>query len=78
MNDHLSKKLIQCSVSPWRATMLFTKKDGSWLVCEDYHGLNTMTIKNKYTLPRIDELFDHLKGAKVFQRLISNLVIIIS
>jgi hypothetical protein len=47
--------------------VLFTKKDGSWLVCEDYCGFNTMTIKNK--LPLIDELFDHLKCPKVFSKI---------
>ncbi|WVZ96328.1 hypothetical protein U9M48_041983 [Paspalum notatum var. saurae] len=62
LDDLLSKKLIRRSVSPWRAPVLFTKnKDGSWRMCIDYRGLNAVTIKNKYPLPRIDELFDRLK-----------------
>ena len=57
LNDLLSKKLIQRSVSPWRAPVLFTKKkDGSWRMCTDYRGLNAVTIKNKYPLPHIEVL----------------------
>jgi hypothetical protein len=40
------------------------KKDGSMRMCVDYRALNEVTIKNKYPLPRIDDLFDQLKGAK--------------
>lgn len=70
LDDLLSKKLIQHSVSPWRAPVLFTKKkDGSWRMCIDYRGLNAVTIKNKYPLPRIDELFDCLKGPRVFSKI---------
>jgi hypothetical protein len=48
LDDLLSKGLIQRSVSPWRAPMLFTrKKDGSWHMCVDYRDLNAVTIKNK-------------------------------
>ena len=55
LNDLLSKNLIQRSVSPWRAPVLFTKKkDGSWLICIDYRGLNAVIIKNKYPLPHIE------------------------
>ena len=69
-DDLLSKKLIRCSVSPWRAPVLFTKKkDGSWRMCMDYRGMNAVTIKNKYPLPRIDELFDRLRGARVFSKI---------
>ncbi|WVZ94709.1 hypothetical protein U9M48_040573 [Paspalum notatum var. saurae] len=69
LDDLLSKKLIRRSVSPWRAPVLFTKKkDGSWRMCIDYRGLNAVTIKNKYPLPRIDELFDRLKGARILVR----------
>jgi hypothetical protein len=52
------------------------KKDGTQSMCVDYRSLNEVTIKNKYPLPRIDDLFDQLKGACVFQRLISDLDII--
>jgi hypothetical protein len=45
------------------------KKDGSMQLCIDYRELNRVTIKNKYPLPRIDDLFDQLKGAKVFSKI---------
>ena len=50
--------------------MLFVKKkDGSLRLCIDYRGLNKVTIKNKYPLPRIDDLFDQLAGSRVFSRI---------
>ncbi len=50
--------------------MLFVKKeDGSMRMCVDYRSLNEVTIKNKYPLPRIDDLFDQLKGAKLFSKI---------
>ena len=58
LNDLLSKKLIRRSVSPWRAPVLFTKKDGSWRMCIDYRGLNTVTNENKYPLPHIEVLLE--------------------
>jgi hypothetical protein len=45
------------------------KKDGSMRLCVDYRDLNAVTIKNKYPLPRIDDLFDQLKGAKFFSKI---------
>ena len=49
----------------WAAPILLVKKkDGSMRMCIDYRGHNALTIKNKYPLPRIDELFDQLNGAK--------------
>jgi hypothetical protein len=45
------------------------KKDGSKRLCVDYHALNQVTIKNKYPLPRIDVLFDQLRGVKVFSKI---------
>jgi hypothetical protein len=45
------------------------KKDGTQRLCMDYHALNEVTIKNKYTLPRIDDLFDQLCGACVFSKI---------
>ncbi|KAG8485950.1 hypothetical protein CXB51_020236 [Gossypium anomalum] len=55
---------IRPSVSPWGAPVLFVKKkDGTMHMCIDYRQLNKLTIKNKYPLPRIDDLFDQLKGA---------------
>ena len=50
--------------------MLFVKKkDGTWRLCIDYMQLNKVTIRNKYPLPRIDDLFDQLQGAKVFSKI---------
>ncbi|KAA3477402.1 DNA/RNA polymerases superfamily protein [Gossypium australe] len=58
------------SFSPWGAPMLFVKKkDGTMRMCIDYRQLNKVTIKNKYSLPRIDDLFDQLKGAIVFSKI---------
>lgn len=70
IDDLLSKGLIRKSVSEWGAPVLFVaKKDGSWRMCIDYRALNRVTIKNKYPLPRIEDLFDQLKGAKVFSKI---------
>ncbi|CAA0840345.1 Uncharacterized mitochondrial protein AtMg00860, partial [Striga hermonthica] len=61
---------IRPSVSPWGAPVLFVKKkDGSMRMCIDYRDLNRLTIKNKYPLPRIDDLFDQLRGACVFSKI---------
>ena len=66
----LEKGFIFPSVSPWRAPVLFVKKkDGTLRLCVDYRQLNKMTVKNKYLLPRIDDLFDQLKGASVFSKI---------
>jgi hypothetical protein len=70
LNDLLSKGYIRPSKSPWDAPILFVKKkDGSLRLCVDYCGLNKLTIKNKYPLPRIDDLFDHLHGSKIFSKI---------
>jgi hypothetical protein len=45
------------------------KKDGILRLCIDYRQLNRVTVKNKYPLPQIDDLFDQLKGAKVFSKI---------
>jgi hypothetical protein len=67
LQELLDKGFIRPSVSPWGAHVLFIKKkDGTLRLCIDYRQLNKMTIKNKYPLPRIDDLFDQLKGACVF------------
>ena len=62
--------LIRSSSSPWGCGVLFVqKKDGTDRLCVDYRPLNKKTIKNKYPLPNINELFEQLKGAKVFSKL---------
>ena len=61
LKDLLDKGFIRPSISPWGAPLLFLKKkDGSLKICIDYKQLNKVTIKNKYTIPRIDYLFDQL------------------
>nr|GFB62957.1 putative reverse transcriptase domain-containing protein [Tanacetum cinerariifolium] len=64
------KGFIRPSSSPWGAPVLFVKKnDGSFRMCIDYEELNKLTIKNKYPLPRIDDLFDQLQGSSVYSKI---------
>jgi RNase H-like domain found in reverse transcriptase/Reverse transcriptase (RNA-dependent DNA polymerase)/Integrase zinc binding domain/Chromo (CHRromatin Organisation MOdifier) domain/Retroviral aspartyl protease len=66
----LEKGFIQPSRSPYGAPMLFVrKKDGTMRMCIDYRALNGITIKNKYPLPRVDELLERLNGAKYFSKI---------
>ena len=66
LQELLEKKYIQLNVSPWRAPVLFLKKkDGTLRLCIDDMQLNKVTVKNKYPFPRIDDLFDQMRGAKV-------------
>ncbi|GJU27427.1 putative reverse transcriptase domain-containing protein [Tanacetum coccineum] len=69
--QELSKKgFIRPSSSPWGAPVLFVKKkDGSFRMCIDYRELNKLTIKNRYPLPRIDDLFDQLQGSSVYSKI---------
>jgi hypothetical protein len=61
---------IRLSSSPWGAPVLFVqKKDGSQRMCVDYRSLNDVTIKNKYSLPRIDDLLDQMRGAREFPKI---------
>ena len=70
IRELLDKGYVQSSSSPWGAPVLFVeKKDGTQRMCIDYRSLNEVTIKNKYPLPRINDLFDQLKGAYVFSKI---------
>ncbi|XP_017441063.1 uncharacterized protein LOC108346494 [Vigna angularis] len=70
IEELLEKQFIRRSVSPWGAPVLLVKKkDGTSRLCVDYRHLNKLTIKNKYPLPRIDDLMDQLYGATVFSKI---------
>ena len=70
LQELLDLGFIRPSVSPWGAPVLFVKKkDGTLRMCIDYRELNKLTLKNKYPLPRIDDLFDQLRGAGVFSKM---------
>ena len=70
LQELVDKGLIRPSVSAWGALVLFLKKkkNGTMRLCIDYRQLNKATIRNKYLLPRIDDLFDQLQGATVPRR----------
>ena len=60
----LNKGFVRPSTSPWGAPVLFAKKmDKTLQLCIDYQQLNKVTIKNRYQLPRINDLFDQFRGA---------------
>nr|GEV90828.1 reverse transcriptase domain-containing protein [Tanacetum cinerariifolium] len=64
------KGFIRPNSSPWEALVLFVeKKDGSFRMCIDYRELNKLTVKNRYPLPRIDDLFDQLQGSSVYSKI---------
>ena len=70
LNQLIEQGFIKPSMSPWGAPVLFQKKkDGTFRLCIDFRGLNQRTIKNKYPLPKIDKLLDHLRKAKVFSKI---------
>jgi hypothetical protein len=70
LKELLDLGLIRPSVSLWGAPVIFIrKKDGSWRPCIDCRQLNKATIKNQYPFPRIDDLFDQMKGATVFSQI---------
>jgi hypothetical protein len=70
LHELLEKGFICRSSSPWGALVLFVKKnDGSMRMCIDYWELKKVMIKNKYLLPRIDDLLDQLQGASVFSKI---------
>ena len=66
----LDKGFIRPSTSPWGAPVLFSKKkDKTLRLCIDYRQLNRVKIKNRYPLPRINDLFDQLRGARVYSKI---------
>ncbi|GAU49756.1 hypothetical protein TSUD_407990 [Trifolium subterraneum] len=70
IEELLQKHFIRPSVSPWGAPVLLVKKkDGTMRLCIDYRQLNKVTIKNKYPLPRIDDLLNQLRGATIFSKI---------
>ena len=70
LQELVDRGFIRPSISPWGAPVLFVKKkDDTWRLCIDYRQLNKVTIRKKYPLPRIDDLFDQLQGAKVFSKI---------
>ena len=70
LQELLDYKYIHPSVSPWELLYFFVKKkDVTLRMCMDYRQLNKLTVKNKYPLPRIDELFDQVKGATVSSKI---------
>ncbi|GJV26200.1 putative reverse transcriptase domain-containing protein [Tanacetum coccineum] len=70
LQELLERGFIRPSVSPWGAPVLFVKKkDGSMSLCIDYRELTRITVRNRYPLPRIDDLFDQLQGAKFFSKI---------
>ena len=70
VQELLDKGFIRPSTSPWGASVLFSKKkDKTLRLCIDYRQLNMVTIKNRYPLPRNDDLFDQLRGARVYSKI---------
>ncbi|GJX40519.1 COV 2-like protein [Tanacetum coccineum] len=68
LNELQEKGFIRLSHSPWGAPVLFVKKkDGAMRMCIDYRELNKLTIKNRYPLPRINDLFDQLQGQLIYE-----------
>ncbi|GKC77812.1 putative reverse transcriptase domain-containing protein [Tanacetum coccineum] len=70
LQELADRGFIRPSTSPWGAPILFVKKkDGSFRMCIDYWELNKLTVKNRYLLPRIDDLFDQLQGSSVYSKI---------
>ncbi|GJT85052.1 putative reverse transcriptase domain-containing protein [Tanacetum coccineum] len=70
LQELADRGFIRPSTSPWGAPVLFVKKkDGSFRMCIDYRELNKLTVKNRYPLPRIDDLFNQLQGLSVYSKI---------
>ena len=70
LQEFVDKRFIRPSHSLWGALVLFVKKkDGTLRLCIDYREINKVTLKKKYSLPRIDDLFDQLAGMKLFSKI---------
>nr|GFB05236.1 putative reverse transcriptase domain-containing protein [Tanacetum cinerariifolium] len=70
LQELADRGFIRPSTSPWGAPVLFVKKkDGSFKMRIDYHELNKLTVKNRYPLPRIDDLFDQLQGSSIYSKI---------
>ena len=70
LQEPLDKRFIRPNTSPWGAPVLFAKKRGKTLrLCMNYRKLNRVTIKNRYPLPRIDDLLDQLRGVRVYSKI---------
>ena len=70
LQELLDKGFIRLSTSPWGDPVLFSKKkDKALRLCINYQQLNKLTIKDRYSLPRIDDLFDQLRGARVYSKI---------
>ncbi|GKA08541.1 putative nucleotidyltransferase, ribonuclease H [Tanacetum coccineum] len=70
LQEFVDRGFIRLSTSPWGALVLFVKKkEGSFRMCIDYRELNKLTVKNRYPLPRIDDLFDQLQGLSIYSKI---------
>ena len=69
LQELLDRGLIRLSTSPWGAPVFAKKKDNTLLLCIDYRQSNRVTIKNRCSLPRIDDLFDPLRRVRVYSKI---------